>query len=166
MIRVLIVGMHNKIGGIETFLMNYYRNIDKDKVQFDFINMYDKLCFEDEIKRLGGRIYKVPNVKKNPFGYYKKINNIIKENNYKIMYDNMLSAANILPIIIAKRNKVNTIIAHAHNTDTPKGMLRKILDKFNKKMLCKSATDFFAASFSSLGGNKCFRHLNLLLSLL
>ena len=52
MVRVLIFGMHDKIGGVETFLMNYYRNINKEKVQFDFINMYDKLCFEDEIIRV------------------------------------------------------------------------------------------------------------------
>ena len=44
-IRILIIGMHDKIGGVETFLMNYYRNIDRNKVQFDFISIYDKLCF-------------------------------------------------------------------------------------------------------------------------
>ena len=49
MTRILIVGMHDKIGGVETFLMNYYRNINKEKIQFDFINMYERLCFEDEI---------------------------------------------------------------------------------------------------------------------
>ena len=55
-IRILIIGMQDKIGGVETFLMNYYRNIDRNKVQFDFISIYDKLCFEDEIKSLGGSI--------------------------------------------------------------------------------------------------------------
>ena len=49
--KVLIVGMHDTIGGVETFLMNYYRNIDKTKIQFDFINMFEKMCFEDEIIR-------------------------------------------------------------------------------------------------------------------
>ena len=45
-IRILIIGMHDKIGGVETFLMNYYRNIDRNKVQFDFISIYDKLYSE------------------------------------------------------------------------------------------------------------------------
>ena len=40
-IRILVIGMHNEIGGVETFLMNYYRNIDKSKIQFDFVNMYE-----------------------------------------------------------------------------------------------------------------------------
>ena len=146
MIRVLMVGMHNKIGGVETFLINYYHHIDREKVQFDFVNMFDQLCFQEEICSLGGRIYSIPNVKRNPIGYYLGLKKIIKENNYKIVYVNMLSAANILPIKISKTLKVPNIIAHAHNTGVPKGALRKILDKLNKKTLRKNATDFLASS--------------------
>lgn len=51
MIKVLVIGMHDKIGGVETFLMNYYRNINRNNIQLDFINMFDKLCFEEEIVR-------------------------------------------------------------------------------------------------------------------
>ena len=53
-IRVLqIVGGMN-MGGIENFLMNIYRNIDRDRVQFDFfIHNDDNAIFEEEIKELG-----------------------------------------------------------------------------------------------------------------
>lgn len=144
--RVLQVGMHDKIGGVETFLMNYYRNIDRDKIQFDFINMYDKLCFQDEIVELGGKIYNVPNVKKKPIKYYKELVKIIKENKYNIVHVNMLSMANILPIIAAKRAKAKKIIIHSHNTSTPHGMIRKILDKINKKIGIACATNLCACS--------------------
>ena len=140
-----MVGMHNKIGGIETFLINYYRHIDREKVQFDFVNMFDQLCFQEEICSFGGKIYSVPNVKRNPIGYYRELKKIIRDNNYKIVYVNMLSAANILPITISKILKVPNIIAHAHNTGVPKGLLRKILDKLNKQTLRKSATALFAS---------------------
>ena len=115
LIRVLQIGMHDEIGGVETYLMNYYRNIDRKRIQFDFINPYESLCFEDEIKKLGGKVYKIPNFKKNPIGFYNELKKIIKENNYKIVHINMLSAANILPVIAAKKCKVKHIILHSHN---------------------------------------------------
>lgn len=146
MLRILIVGMHDKIGGVETFLMNYYRNINREEIQFDFINMYDKLCFEEEIIQLGGKIYNVPNVKKHPIKYYNEIKKIIINNSYNIVHINMLSVANILPILAAKSAKTKNIIVHSHNSNTPKGIIRKILNKVNKKIMLKKATDFFACS--------------------
>lgn len=145
-VRVLQIGMHDKIGGVETFLMNYYRNVNRKNIQFDFICDKKELCFEDEIKSMKGIIYKVPNVKRHPIQYYKAIREIIKENKYKIVHINMLSMANILPIIIANKEKVPHIILHSHNTGTPKGLLRKILNKFNKNIAIKKATDYFACS--------------------
>lgn len=144
-IRILIIGMHDKIGGVETFLMNYYRNIDRNKVQFDFISIYDKLCFENEIKSLGGRVYKICSEKVNPIKYCKQLEKIIRENNYKIVHINMLSAANILPVIVAKRQKIKHIIIHSHNSNTPSGLLRKLLNALNKPFL-HLGTDFFACS--------------------
>ncbi len=145
-IRVLQIGMHDKIGGVETFLMNYYRNIDKNRVQFDFINMFDKLYYDNEIKELGGKVYNVQNVKKNPISYYKAIKKIVQEKQYNIVHVNMLSMANILPIIAAKKGGAKHIIIHSHNTGTPKGILRKILDKLNKSIAIKNATNYFACS--------------------
>lgn len=144
-IRILIIGMHDKIGGVETFLMNYYRNIDRNKVQFDFISIYDKLCFENEIKSLGGRVYRICSEKVNPIKYCKQLEKIIRENNYKIVHINMLSAANILPVIVAKRQKIKRIIIHSHNSNTPSGLLRKLLNTLNKPFL-HLGTDFFACS--------------------
>ena len=59
-IRVLQVMPAMDAGGMETFVMNVYRTIDRDKVQFDFLYHYDKPCFfDDEICTLGGNIYKM-----------------------------------------------------------------------------------------------------------
>ena len=63
--RVLQVGLGNIGGGLEAFVMNYYRELSKMDVQFDFVCMYGKIAYEKEIKTLGGRIFYVPNVKKN-----------------------------------------------------------------------------------------------------
>lgn len=143
-IRILQIGMHDKIGGVETYLMNYYRNIDHSKFQFDFISIYHKLCFEDEILELGGKVYHLPSEKKRPIRYFNELVKIMK--NYRIVHINMLSAANILPIVAAKHAKVKYIIVHSHNSNTPSGILRKILDRLNRTYLRKNATDFWACS--------------------
>ena len=45
-------------GGIENFVMNYYRHIDRKRVQFDFlVHSKKKGYYDDEIKALGGEIY-------------------------------------------------------------------------------------------------------------
>ena len=72
-IRVLhVIGIMNR-GGAETMIMNLYRNIDRTKVQFDFVeNEGDTAAFDDEIRKLGGRIYRCPRYRgKNHLAYAK-----------------------------------------------------------------------------------------------
>jgi glycosyltransferase involved in cell wall biosynthesis len=145
-IRVLQIGMHETIGGVETYLMNYYRNINKSKVQFDFVCPYKKLCFEDEIRKTGGKVYKVSNFKKKPIRFYKEIKEIIKSNDYKIIHNNMLSPANIIPLIAAKKAGANKIIAHAHNSNCPRNPIKKTLTIINRYFVYKYSTDFFSCS--------------------
>lgn len=70
MIRILHSVSYMSRGGIETMLMNYYRHIDRSKVQFDFLcNSYNKGAYDDEIRDLGGRIFRTPGF--NPARYFK-----------------------------------------------------------------------------------------------
>ena len=163
-LRILQIGMHDQIGGVENFLMNYYRNIDRNLIQFDFINMYECLCFSEEIIKLGGKIFNIPNIKRNPLLYFKKLKEVISDNKYDIVHIHMLSAANIVPILAAKDAGVSHIIVHSHCADTPKGIIRKILNKINKKLLLDNATDFFACSIKSgkwlFGSQQSFSVIN------
>ena len=74
--------MGNVAGGLEAFVMNYYRVLVHMDIQFDFVCMYDKIAYEEEIRKLGGRIYYIPNVKKNYQGYIKELKKILKETKY------------------------------------------------------------------------------------
>ena len=59
MIRVLVFGITENPGGVESFLIGYYRRIDRSKIQFDFLcNTYETVAYEEELKALGGRIFK------------------------------------------------------------------------------------------------------------
>ena len=71
MIRILHILHSMNRGGAEAMLMNYYRNIDRGRVQFDFLLTEQKHCqYEDEIEEMGGRVYRVPLLRfSNPFPY-------------------------------------------------------------------------------------------------
>lgn len=147
MIRILQIGMTDNWGGIETFLINYYRNIDKAKIQFDFINIYDnKLCFEDEITNMGGKIFKISSYYKHPLKYISELKKIINDNNYQIIHCNMNSAVMIYPLIAAKLSKAKITIAHSHNASSDKGIIKALLHNINKQFIPLFANRFFACS--------------------
>jgi len=110
-IRILhIVGRMDR-GGIESFIMNLYRNIDKTKVQFDFLCHYGReAAFNEEIRKMGGRIYEMPAIKNENKIYYHKIisyiralNNFFDNNNYKIIHGHMTNTALIYMLIAKKK---------------------------------------------------------------
>lgn len=135
--KILVVGLSDNIGGIETFFHTYYTHLDRQKYHFDFISVTDKIAFGDTYISNGAKIFKLPHFLKAPVKYCHAMRRIIHSNNYDIIHINMLSAANILPIIAARREKVPRIIVHSHNSDTPSGAMRKILDKVNRHYLKK-----------------------------
>ncbi len=143
MIRVLQIGMGNVAGGLEAFVMNYYRVLVHMDIQFDFVCMYDKIAYEDEIKRLGGRVYYVPNVKKHYRGYISGLKKILKKENYQAVHVNMLSAANIVPLRVAHQAGIKKIIAHSHSSSCP-GLIRKLMDNVNRPFIGRYATDMAA----------------------
>ena len=103
-------------GGIETWLMNILRNIDRAKVQFDFIVHTEKKgYYDDEIELLGGKIIRIPKFKLFNLSDYKRVwDSILKEGKYKIVHTHVRSTASIY-LKIAKKYGITTI-SHAHNT--------------------------------------------------
>ena len=116
-IRILhVIGVMNR-GGAETMIMNLYRNIDRSKVQFDFVqNEGEEAAYDREILELGGRIYHCPRYKgKNHLNYVKWWNNFFKNNKdtYQIVHGHIGSTASIY-LSIAKKSGAYTI-AHSHS---------------------------------------------------
>lgn len=144
--KILVIGMSNSIGGTETYFHNYYKCFDLKKYHFDFVTPWGTVAFADEYKKNGSKIFTVPNFIRNPIGYYWEMRKIIRNGNYDIVHINMLSAANILPVKAALIEKVSKIIVHSHNTDMPKGYLRKVLHIINKGVLTKPELKRLACS--------------------
>lgn len=145
-------------GGVEAVVMNYYRHIDRTRIQFDF------LCSEnstnipyDEIEDLGGRVYLIPNYTKIS-KYQKELIKIFKENKYKIVHSH-INTLSVFSLHAAKKAGVPVRIAHSHSTtnkaEWKKNIIKQCLRPFSKIY----ATDYFACSELAgrwLFGNKTY----------
>lgn len=117
MIRVLQVVGSLGYAGVEAVVMNYYRHIDKDNVQFDFITCSpEKQRYDDEILETGGRIYRLPSRSRKPIQYMKELKKVLLYNKYEIVHIHQNSASMCMDAIVAKMCRVKTIIGHSHNT--------------------------------------------------
>ena len=58
--RILVYGMTDNLGGIETYIMMLYRRMDKTRMIFDFVTDFPSMTFADEVSRAGSRIYYIP----------------------------------------------------------------------------------------------------------
>lgn len=136
-IRILNIVPNMRAAGIETFIMNVYRNIDREKVQFDFIvHNKERKFYDDEIEKLGGKIYRFSyKDDKNLFKYIKDLNSFFKKNKeYKIVHGHMQSMMPLY-LYIAKRNNVPVRICHSHNNSyekSLKGFILHIFSRFSK----------------------------------
>ena len=154
MVRVLQVVTYMEKGGIENMLMNFYRKIDRTKVQFDFlIHDPNRAEFEDEIESLGGRIYRTPERSLKNFGnYLKGLDEFFRQHTeYKIVHSHM-NTLSVFVLRAAKKNGVPVRIAHSHTAETEKGKKRFFKD-FLKKGLNNFCTDRLAC------GEKAGRYL-------
>lgn len=126
MIRVLHMISSLEIGGAQAMLMNLYREIDRNKVQFDFIIDHSDhpkhTYYMDEIKQLGGKIYIMPAFKGSRiFKVIKMWDQFFKgHNEYRILHNHSRSYTCIY-LMIAKRHGLK-IIVHSHSTSNGKGV--------------------------------------------
>ena len=144
-IRVAQMMTEMNYGGVEMVVMNYYRHIDRSKVQFDFFVLEgSEIPQREEIERLGGRIYIVPHYK-HLVQYEKTLIRLFKENNYKIVHSHM-NTLSVFSLRIAKKAGVPVRIAHNHST-AGKGEYKKNLVKYMLRPFAKVyPTDLFACS--------------------
>lgn len=132
-------------GGVESVVMNYYRNIDRSKIQFDFI------CDEDstnipyaEIESLGGKVILIPPYQK-VIKYHKELKRVLKEGNYKIVHSH-INTLSVFCLFAAKCAGVPVRIAHSHSTtnkkEKNKNLMKQLLRPFSKVF----ATDYMCCS--------------------
>ena len=143
-IRVLHCVVNMNRGGAETLIMNIYRNIDRSKIQFDFLTSIEGV-FDDEIRSLGGNIYRIEYITKSgPVKYAKDIYNLLREHNYKIIHSHMDRMSGIM-MREANGAGIPVRIAHSHNTQSEGGVFVRLIKKYYSRYLI-DATNYFACS--------------------
>ena len=144
-IRVLMLFTILNRGGAETMVMNYYRAIDRSKVQFDFVvHREEEGDYEEEIRSLGGKIYRMMPLRPHTFGKYERqISAFFDEHpEYRIIHG-QCSESGYFFYKEAARRGIPFIIAHAHNSHV-KFDLRWIVRTWMKHKMRPYLTHNFA----------------------
>ncbi|MDQ0198785.1 glycosyltransferase family 1 protein [Neobacillus ginsengisoli] len=119
--RILHIVSSMERGGAETLIMNIYRNLDRTKLQFDFITHSNKKGdFDEEILTLGGRIYKIPSLGNlGPLSYIKNLIKIMNSNSYIAVHSHTDYQGGF-PALAAKIAGINKRICHSHSNNWSK----------------------------------------------
>ena len=147
--RILHVLGSLNMGGAETLVMNIYRNIDRNKFQFDFVvHGKDIGKYEEEILSFGGKVYHIDEYRVyNHFKYKNIWNNFFNEHEeYKIIHGHMRSTASIY-LKIAKKHGLKTI-CHSHNTSNGKGF-KSVIKKLLQSRIKKSCDMYIGCSYDA-----------------
>lgn len=131
MIRVLQVVGKMRRAGQETFLMNVYRNIDAEKVQFDFlVHTREECAYDAEILERGGHIYHIKRVQENPLFYLRDIARVVREHHYDIVQCHTAHAMGCLVLLGAWLGGASVRILHSHSTRAYPIWLHRLIRPF------------------------------------
>ena len=162
-IRILQMMSSLDIGGSQAFVMNLYRNIDRESIQFDFIIDHpEQTYFQAEIEKLGGKVYVLPSFRGTNIKELKKAWNkfFLEHPEYRVLHSHSRSYASIY-IPIAKKYGIKTII-HSHSTSNGKG-IGAVVKAFLQYPLRYQADYFMACSYEAgewLFGRKVCKNAN------
>lgn len=143
-IRILQVVTHMDRGGLETMLMNYYRHMDREKVQFDFLtHRQERAAYDDEIEALGGKIYRLPRLVPWSKSYLTVLDRFFDDHpEYKIVHVHQDCLSSII-LKVAEGHGVPVRIAHSHSANQDKN-LKYPIKLWYKRNIPKYATNLFA----------------------
>lgn len=144
MIRVLQVATYMGRGGLESMIMNYYRHIDREKVQFDFlVHRQERAAFDDEIESLGGIIYRLPRLVPWSKSYLSALNRFFDEHpEYKVVHVHQDCLSSVI-LKVAVQHNVSVRVAHSHSANQDKN-LKYPVKLWYKRFIPQYATNLFA----------------------
>ena len=162
-IRILHVVTYMGRGGLETMLMNYYRHIDRDLVQFDFLtHRQERAAYDDEIESLGGIIYRLPRLVPWSRTYQHALDTFFKSHpEYRIVHVHQDCLSSVI-LKVAQRNGVPVRIAHSHSSAQDKN-LKYPIKLYYRRLIPWFATDLFACGKDAgywMFGGATFQVLN------
>ena len=118
-IKVLVFGLSDNIGGMETYLYNAYKNMDHDKICFDFVTtlpIESNIAFEEYYKSTGSKIFHITKRTKNWLKSKQDIKKILSNNDYDYVHFHMMNYMWWEPIVLVSKFTNSKIIVHSHNS--------------------------------------------------
>jgi glycosyltransferase involved in cell wall biosynthesis len=138
-------------GGLETMLMNYYRQMDRSKIQFDFmVHREEKGHYDDEIIRLGGRIFRMPAIRPGSYRhYFLKLDEFFSfHHEYKVVHSHINENSSFV-LRAARKYSVPCRIAHSHLSDL--GMDLKLPFRLFARYSMKDNPNYYFACSRNAG---------------
>lgn len=155
MIRVLHINAGSGIfGGVSAFCLNIYRNIDRDKVQFDFLtpNKTTYVQYREEIEQYGGSIYEFGIEVRSlsgKFGFVTRLESFLKEHPYDIIHINSgILSFNFIVADVCKKHSNSKVFVHSH-ANGGRSKIKEMFSGILKVLLVKRADYLLACSLSS-----------------
>ncbi len=138
-------------GGMEAYMMNYFRHINGEQIRIDFaLQRADGAEsveeYEREIIASGGNVYYLPKFGKHPLKYYSELSALMRENGYQIVHSHC-DAMNYRVLKIASKCGIKVRISHSHNTEhIVHNELKRKYYEWCKKRINRYATNLWACS--------------------
>lgn len=144
----VIAGLH--AGGMESMIMNYLRNLDRDKIQMDFLVYSDRSHYDAEVESLGSKIYRVTSRRQNPLKNYREIDSFFDlHKEYKIVHIHQ-GITYFKPLISAYKHNIPVRIVHSHGIDINyRKKYKWFYQNYAMPNIKKWATHYFACSMSA-----------------
>lgn len=159
-IKILYEGLSDNLGGIENYIYNLYKNIDKNLFEISFlVDKGLKIAYYEEYNKDNVKIYEVENRKKNYFKYLKELKKIYKENDFDFIHINIMSYSLFERILYACKYSSAKVIVHSHNGGFSKDTKYKktmFLDKVGRFFLKKYFNSFIKVACSDKAGKFAF----------
>lgn len=144
-VRVLHILTGLSHGGAESFIVNMYRKMDKNKVQFDFLLRSQENVYQEELQSMGSRFYYTASFPRHFIQNALQTTRFFSTHHYDIVHIHANALLYTFALSCAKRYGIKCRIVHSHNSAMAHMWMLPI-HCINKKRLPRMATDFFACS--------------------
>lgn len=143
----MILGMSPRVGGVETYIMNCLKNIDRSRFEFYF-PYYTEISYREELIELGGKLLKINASRHNPVHYVKYVNRLFEQIGFDAVYYNTCDIMSMDMIMFGKKHGVPVRIIHSHNSSNivKPNLLHYFTEKWCRKHLDEYATKLLACS--------------------
>ena len=124
--KILVYGMTDNPGGIETYLLNFFRRVQDRDVHLDFVTDFPQVAYAAEFEKGGARIYYIPAKSRGLVRQWRAMHRILRKHpEYQTVYFNVLDAGGALtmlvPFLMGRR-----VVVHSHNSATDKKRLHRL----------------------------------------